>query len=80
MRAITIKNIPDELYERLKFPAAQNRRSLNSELIMCLETVLSTRKITAREHIAGAQQVRRRFENFNVDEEELHRAKNWDRP
>jgi plasmid stability protein len=80
MRAITIKNIPDELYERLKLTATLHRRSLNSELIVCLETVLSTRKFTAREHIASAQQIRRRLENFNVSEEELHKARNLDRP
>jgi hypothetical protein len=32
---ITLKNIPDEVYERLKASAEANRRSLNSEAIVC---------------------------------------------
>jgi len=37
---LTLKNIPDELYERLKSAAELNRRSLNSEAIVCLESGL----------------------------------------
>ena len=37
---ITLKNIPDQVYERLKASAETNRRSLNSEAIVCLESVL----------------------------------------
>jgi plasmid stability protein len=37
MATITLKNIPDEIYERLKVIAKLNHRSLNSEIINCLE-------------------------------------------
>lgn len=37
---ITLKNIPDELYDRLRQSAQIHRRSINSEAILCLETVL----------------------------------------
>ena len=37
---ITLKNIPDEIYERLKASAEENRRSLNREAIVCLERAL----------------------------------------
>lgn len=33
MATITLKNVPDELYQRLKEEAARNRRSLNQEVI-----------------------------------------------
>ena len=46
MTTITLKNIPDDLYERLKSQAQAHRRSVNSELIHCLETVLRPKKIT----------------------------------
>lgn len=36
---LTLKNIPDEVYDRLRLSAATHRRSLNSEAIVCLETV-----------------------------------------
>jgi len=44
MATVTLKNIPDELYERLKATAQAHRRSINSELIHCLETVLKPSK------------------------------------
>jgi len=31
---VTVRNIPDELYERLKSIAEINRRSINSEIII----------------------------------------------
>ena len=37
MATITVKNIPDEIYERLKGAASANRRSINREIIVCLE-------------------------------------------
>lgn len=37
MPVLTIKGMPDTLYRRLKARAAANRRSLNSEIIVCLE-------------------------------------------
>ena len=37
MPSITVKSIPDELYERIKQSAAEHRRSINKEVIICLE-------------------------------------------
>lgn len=36
MATITLKNVPEDLYERLKESAARNRRSLNQEAIFRL--------------------------------------------
>ncbi len=33
MATLTLKNVPDDLYQRLKEAAARNRRSLNQEAI-----------------------------------------------
>ena len=49
---LTLKNIPDAVYERLKASAAVNRRSLNREAIVCLESVLLTSQLPARERLA----------------------------
>lgn len=38
---ITIKNMPLNLYKKLKARAAAYRRSVNSEVISCLEEVLN---------------------------------------
>lgn len=51
---ITLKGIPDDVYDRLKLSAEANRRSVNSEVIACLETLLLPKKTTALQHLARA--------------------------
>jgi plasmid stability protein len=46
---LTLKNIPDELHERLKASAGAHRRSLDGEAIVRLETVLMGRRVDAFE-------------------------------
>lgn len=55
---LTLKNIPDDVYERLKDSAKLNRRSLNSEILVCLETVLLPGRITPAERLARARALR----------------------
>lgn len=55
---LTLKNIPDDVYERLKLAAGLHRRSLNSEAIVCLEAVLVPARITPGERIARARKLR----------------------
>lgn len=52
---ITLKNIPDDLYRRLKETADAHHRSVNSEVIVCLERVLLPTRITADERLARAR-------------------------
>ncbi|MCX8049883.1 MAG: Arc family DNA-binding protein [Methylohalobius sp.] len=67
---ITLKNIPDDLYQRLKEAAQAHHRSLNSEVIACLEQVLLPTRLTADERLARARQLRSRLKpsQFKVDE------------
>jgi len=44
MPILTIRNVPDDLYGRLKASAAERRRSLNSEVIECLHFALAARR------------------------------------
>jgi plasmid stability protein len=55
---LTLKNIPDEVYERLKASAEAHRRSLNSEAIVCLESVLLPGRIEPGERLARARALR----------------------
>jgi len=52
MATITVKDIPDELYRRLKTAAASNRRSINREIISRIEQSLRSRRVTANEILA----------------------------
>jgi len=56
--SLTLKNIPDTLYERLKAAAELHRRSLNSEAIVCLETVLLPSRVAAGDRLARARALR----------------------
>ena len=56
--SLTLKNIPDALYEKLKLAAETHRRSLNSEAIICLEWVLQPTKMAPGERIARARALR----------------------
>jgi antitoxin FitA len=55
---LTLKNIPDDVYARLKLSAQVHRRSLNGEAIVCLETVLLPTKVDPSERIARARAIR----------------------
>lgn len=55
---LTLKNIPDAVYERLKASAEVNRRSLNSEAIVCLENVLLQTRLAPTERLARARELR----------------------
>ena len=70
---LTLKNIPDEVYERLKLSAELHRRSLNSEAIVCLETVLVPSKMAPAERLARARELRtalpaKKFRARDIDE------------
>lgn len=41
MATLTLKNVPDGLYQRLRGAAAKNRRSLNQEAILRLDEALA---------------------------------------
>lgn len=55
---LTLKNIPDEVYERLRLSAVAHRRSLNNEAIACLESMLLPGRATPAERLARARALR----------------------
>jgi len=82
MATLTIKNIPDEVYERLKESAKQHRRSINSEVITCLEKSFFSSKFDPEEFLARVRATREKLRARGVvlTEEELYEAKNEGRP
>jgi plasmid stability protein len=55
---LTLKNIPDDIYAKLKAAAQQHRRSLNSEVLVCLEAALTPGRLDATERIVRARALR----------------------
>lgn len=80
MAAITIKNIPDDLYAHLKQAANAHHRSVNSELIACLERVLLPSKVSPAERLNAARALRSRAAADVLSTDEIDDAKREGRP
>lgn len=55
---ITLKNVPDAVYERLKASALEHRRSINGQAIVCLEAALASGRLTSVERLNRARALR----------------------
>jgi plasmid stability protein len=78
---LTLKNIPDEVYERLKAAASSHRRSLNSEAIVCLEaSLVPTRRISAEERIRRIRALRAGLEGVDFSDEDIDAFRREGRP
>lgn len=77
---LTLKNIPDDLYERLKVAAEMHRRSLNSEAIVCLETVLTPTKIAPSERLERARRLRAGLSTSQFQARDIDTLKRQERP
>ena len=80
MASLTIKNLPDELYEQIKRSAAAHRRSINSELIVGLEKVFQPAQSDVTTHIHGAREVRAALAEYRFNLDEIQQAKTDGRP
>ncbi|HEX8691152.1 MAG TPA: Arc family DNA-binding protein [Longimicrobium sp.] len=80
MATMTLKNVPDALYEQLKTSAERNRRSINSEAIVCLERALRGTSVDAASVLARARELRGRMGGLFVDDEDLRAARDEGRP
>lgn len=80
MASLTVKNIPDDLYEHLKHAASTHHRSINSELIVCLEKVLLPTRLSAEERLNSARMLRESVNSTLIDTAEINEAKRVGRP
>ena len=75
MPTITIKNIPPDLYQRLKESAAANRRSINSEVITLIERGVRGRRVDPEALIARACELRRLTSRRPISDAGFRKAK-----
>lgn len=80
MATLTLKNIPDNLYDQLKESARLHHRSINSEIIYCVERTVTPHKINVAEHLAMARQLRAKTAGYLLTDEEIDKAKSEGRP
>src|SRR3990172_670013 len=80
MPTLTVKNIPDDLYARLKQRAEMNRRSINSEIIMCIERTVRSTRIDPEAALVRARKLREKSSEYMITEDEFNQAKTIWRP
>jgi plasmid stability protein len=71
MTTLTIKNLPSELYTRLKTQAKKNHRSINSEVIAVLEKALSIPPIDVEATLERTSKLRELTADYVVSAEEI---------
>jgi plasmid stability protein len=59
MANITVKNIPKPIYEKLKKQAKARHRSMNSEIIACLEKAVEPNRVSDNEILYEARMARK---------------------
>ncbi len=72
---LTLKDIPDALHARLKEAAAANRRSLNSEAIVCLEAALMPTRLSPAARLARIRELRGQLDMAPLTQRDLDAAK-----
>jgi plasmid stability protein len=80
MPSITVKNISDELYENLRRSAEANHRSINKEIIYCIEQMLMSQRKDPDAILSRARELREKSRDYLISDEELARAKRAGRP
>jgi plasmid stability protein len=75
MATITVKNIPDALYEQLKQTAQLHHRSINSEIIVCIEQMIGGQPIDLEMTLARAQVLREKTSAYPISDEAFTEVK-----
>lgn len=80
MPTITVKNIPAEVYEKLKRAAEISHRSINSQIIACIEQAVTSQEIDPELVLANARRLRARTATHPITDREFTQAKGTGRP
>lgn len=80
MPAITIKNIPDDLYKALKNTAENHHRSINSEVIVRLKQALLPHLMTPQDKLSNIQRLRAQITPNIITADDIEDAINEGRP
>ena len=80
MPALTIKNIPDDVYNELKVVAEQHYRSVNSEVIMRLKRSLFPQKMAPEDRLTTIRAMRATITANAFTDKEIEQAIDEGRP
>ncbi|PKD42772.1 FitA-like ribbon-helix-helix domain-containing protein [Rhodohalobacter barkolensis] len=79
MPSITVKNIPKEIYDRVREQANAHHRSINSEIIVCLEQAVKPQQVSTDDILQEARRLRKKAKG-SLSSEEIESAINQGRP
>lgn len=80
MPSLSLRDIPEDLYARLKIRASAHRRSLNAEVLTILEGALRSRRLSAESIEERVVRSRTGVDGPLLSEELLARARRTGRP
>ncbi|HEX8693700.1 MAG TPA: Arc family DNA-binding protein [Longimicrobium sp.] len=80
MPSLTIKSIPEDLLNRLRQSAAAHRRSLNSEVLVRLESSVGSTRLDPDAFLARIDALRESVNMKPISDEFLEQAKREGRP
>jgi plasmid stability protein len=78
--SITLKNVTDDIYARLREVAESHHRSINNEAIACLERVLLPSRVPASEHLTRARALRGSLKDRKFSANDIAKAIEQGRP
>lgn len=71
----SVKNIPPEIYKKLKKSAEINRRSINSEIIVCIEKTVHSQVVDSELILTKARKLRAHTKDFPITDDEFTQSK-----
>jgi plasmid stability protein len=71
MVTLTIKNVPPEIYERIKIQAKNNHRSINGEVISILEQAISIPPIDVKTTLEQTKKLREMTAHYVITVDEI---------
>jgi len=80
MANLTVKSIPPDLYKKLKMAANMNRRSINGEIIVCIEKSVQSQAIDSENFLTKARKLRSRTADHPLTNQKLSQIKSVGRP
>lgn len=80
MATITVKNIPEGLYEKLKQRAKSRNRSVNKEIIVCIQEALESRRVDPESFLARIEGLNSQMPAPPLTDKMLRRARTVGRP
>lgn len=76
MVTITIKNVPPEIYERIKIQAKNNHRSINGEILSILEQAISIPPIDVKATLERTRKLREMTADYVISADEIEKLIN----